>query len=75
MPKIQKKSPIHENVDANITCDFGDGAVSRSRSRLPTYIFYNPFDSVIKEAELIVHTVSLINCFRRAIHKKLQNVS
>ena len=31
--KYEKKSPIHENADANITCDFGDGDISRSRSR------------------------------------------
>ena len=31
----RKKSPIHENADANITCNFGDGDISRSRSRLP----------------------------------------
>ena len=24
-PKNSKKSPVHENADANITCDFGDG--------------------------------------------------
>ena len=35
MPKIRKKALIHENADANITCDFGDGDTSRSRSRLP----------------------------------------
>ena len=29
-PKNSKKSPIHENADANITCDFGDGDISRS---------------------------------------------
>ena len=29
-----KKSPIHENADAKITCDFGDGDISRSRSFL-----------------------------------------
>ena len=34
MPKIRKKSSIHENVDVNITCDFGDGDISRCRSRL-----------------------------------------
>ena len=28
-----KKSPIHENADANITCDFGDGEIIRYRSR------------------------------------------
>ena len=33
MPKIRKKSTIHENADASITCDFGDGDISRSRSR------------------------------------------
>ena len=35
--KNTKKSAIHENADANITCDFGDGDgdISRSRSRLP----------------------------------------
>ena len=33
--KNTKKSPIHENADANITCDFGEGDNSRSRSRLP----------------------------------------
>ena len=30
--KNTKKSPIHENADANITCDFVDGDISRSRS-------------------------------------------
>ena len=30
MPKIRKKSPIHGNADANITCDFGDGDISRA---------------------------------------------
>ena len=30
-----KKSSIHENADANITCDFGDDDISRFRSRLP----------------------------------------
>ena len=35
MPKIRKNSQIHDNADANITCDFGDGDISRSRSRLP----------------------------------------
>ena len=33
--KNTKKSPIHENADANITYDFGDGDISRSSSRLP----------------------------------------
>ena len=33
--KNMNKSPIHENADANISCDFGDGDISCSRSRLP----------------------------------------
>ena len=33
-PKNSKNSPIHENADANITCDFGDGDISRSSSFL-----------------------------------------
>ena len=33
--ETMKESPIHENADANITCDFGDGDISRFRSRLP----------------------------------------
>ena len=31
--KYEKKSPIHENADANVTCDFGDGDIIRYRSR------------------------------------------
>ena len=27
-PKNTKKSAIHENADANITCDFGDSDIS-----------------------------------------------
>ena len=33
--KNTRKSPIHENADADTTCDFGDGDISRSRSLLP----------------------------------------
>ena len=46
-PKIrEKKSPIHENADANITCDFGDGDISPSRSCLS-----NTCDTYIQEEE------------------------
>ena len=45
--KNTKKSPIHENADANITCDFGDGDISHSRSRL-------------LHAHTVTHTVSSI---------------
>ena len=33
--KNTKKSLILENADANMTCEFGDGDISRSRSRWP----------------------------------------
>ena len=33
--KNTKKSPIHDNADANITCDFGGRDISRFRSPLP----------------------------------------
>ena len=33
--KNTKKITVLENADANITCNFGDGDISRSRSRLP----------------------------------------
>ena len=33
--KNTKKSPIHGNAEANITCEFGDGDISRSRSWFP----------------------------------------
>ena len=33
--KNTKKSQVHENADANITCYFGDDDISRFRSRLP----------------------------------------
>ena len=33
--KNMKNSPIHENADANITRDFGDGDISRYRGRFP----------------------------------------
>ena len=33
--KNTRKKSIRENADANITCYFGDGDISRFRSRLP----------------------------------------
>ena len=33
--KNTKKSLLHEHADTNITCDFGDGDISRYRSRFP----------------------------------------
>ena len=47
--KNTKKSTIHENADANITCEFGDGDISRSRSRLPhTHTASHTVSSIIK---------------------------
>ena len=33
----RKKSPIHENADANITCDFGDGDIKPLYESVATY--------------------------------------
>ena len=38
-PKNTKKSPIHENADANITCDFGDGDIRRLGVAYQTHVY------------------------------------
>ena len=38
-PKNTKKSPIHDNTDANITCDFGDDRCRIAAARLEKDIF------------------------------------
>ena len=39
-PKNTNKSPIHENADANhITCDFGDGDISRLGVAYQTHVY------------------------------------
>ena len=54
--KYEKKSPIHENADANITCDFGDGDISRLGVANQTHVVTNyqvkQFEQ-IKEKEVI----------------------
>ena len=53
--KNKKKSPIHENADANITYDFGDGDISRSRSRLPhSYIHTYIVSSIILRLSCLI---------------------
>ena len=37
--KNTKKSPIHENADANITCDFGDGDISLLGVAYQTHVY------------------------------------
>ena len=37
--KYEKKSPIHENTDAKITCDFGDDRCRIAAARLEKDIF------------------------------------
>ena len=39
-PKNTKKSPIHENADANITCDFGDVDISRLGVAYITHVIH-----------------------------------
>ena len=38
-PKNTKKSPIHENTNAKITCDFGDERFRIAAARLEKDIF------------------------------------
>ena len=42
-PKNTKKSPIHENTNAKITCDFGDERVRIAAARLEKDIFVDSF--------------------------------
>ena len=39
--QIQKKSPIHENMNAKITCDVGDDRCRIAAARLEKDIFVN----------------------------------
>ena len=45
-PKNTKKSPIHKNADTNITCDFGDGDISRLGVAYLTHAIHNYLDYV-----------------------------
>ena len=71
-PKNSKKWPIHENADANITCDFGDGDISRSRSFLSntcdtcihTYIVSS---IIVRWLPLILHHLNVQNNAARLI--------
>ena len=60
-PKNTKKSPIHENADTNITCDFGDGDISRLGVANQPHVYIHRYLDYIK---IIIkgwecHTVSL----------------
>ena len=44
--KNTKISPIHENADANITCDFGDGDISRLGVAYQTHVIHNYLDYI-----------------------------
>ena len=45
-PKNTKKSPIHENADANTTCNFGDGDISRLGVAYLTHAIHNYLDYI-----------------------------
>ena len=47
MPKIRKKSAIHENADANITCNFSDGDISRLGVAYLTHTIHRYIDTYI----------------------------
>ena len=60
--KNTEKSTIHENADANITCDFGEGDINRSRSRLPhgqpyTYIVSS---IILRYVVFVMYSVSVM---------------
>ena len=38
-PKNTKKSPIHENAHTKLTCDFGDGDLSRLGVAYLTHVY------------------------------------
>ena len=46
--KNTKKLPIHENADANITCDFGDGDISRLGVANQTNVYIHNYLYYIK---------------------------
>ena len=51
--KNTEKSLIHENADANITCDFGDGVISRSRSRFTHKHTHGQADRLIASSIIV----------------------
>ena len=71
----RKKSPIHENADANITCDFGDGDISRCRSLLPAshivssiIVRLHTYVATLlrlRNRALVVHIYHYIGCSKR----------
>ena len=64
--KNTKKSPIHENADANITCNFGDGDISRLGVANQTRLQTNIVTSIIfRFIRLTNYLLKLnFNCFR-----------
>ena len=57
----KNQSPIHENSDANITCAFGDGDISRSKSRF-THTHGGVMSFVISLNDITHLYLLLINC-------------
>ena len=57
--KNTKKSPIHENADANITWDFGDGDISRLGVAYQTHVY------IITSIILRLIYILLICCMSR----------
>ena len=56
-PKNTKKSAIHENADANITCNFGDRDISRlGVAYLPHAIHRYIITSIIVRHSLYIHS-------------------
>ena len=60
----REKTPIHENADANITCDFGDGDISRLGVAYLTYVYiHNYLDYIkFKMRALLENWILLVMC-------------
>ena len=69
--KNTKKSPIHENANANITCDFGDGDFSRLGVAYQTHVIHNYLDYIkIPKLDMVLH----LPCTVYVTERELQGV-
>ena len=78
-PKNSKKSPIHENSDANITSDFGDGDISRSRTFLSnTYVIHTYIHTYIASSIIVrltqIPAKEISTCVAKRIPTHLSNM-
>ena len=66
-PKNTKKSPIHENADANITCDFGDSDISRLGVAYLTHVIHTSLARLYYDNHFNqIHHLKMYSLFFRA---------